>query len=47
MTNVNVVSVVLVVQIVAESEGLGVLEYLVLDVLHLPYFICFGFTMLH
>ena len=38
--------VVLVVQVIAEPEGLDVLEYLVLAVLLLPYFICYDLTML-
>ena len=49
MTNLNVPFVALVVWVVVvvEPEGLEVLEYLVLTVLLLPYFICFDFTMLH
>ena len=47
MTNLNVEFAVLAVEVVAEPEGLEVLEYLVLVVLLLLYFICFDFTMLH
>ena len=45
--NLNVIFVVLVVFVVVEPEGLDVLEHLVLAVLHLPYFTCSGYTMLH